>query len=279
MSSDDRSAALIEHYGSGGLLAAIEAGLASMGTSTDTVTVDDLEAVDEFHVGGRRATTHLLAQLDLTRNDRVLDLGCGIGGPARQAAQSAGRVVGIDLVPEYVEVGAEINRWVGLDQIVELRTGSITDLPFDDGGFDAAYLIHVGMNIADKRALMGRVARTLRPGGRFAVYDVMAFADGDLTHPLPWSSDPATSHLARPEVYQEAAAEAGLMPVVENNRRRQAIEFFDRMAAGRPPSDGSPPLGLHLVMGPTIGEKVANMAAAIRANQIAPVEMLFHKVG
>ncbi len=273
------SQSLIDHYTPGGLLASIESGLAAMGKTPESVTADDLSPVDEFHVGGRPATDHLLSQLDLTESDRVLDVGCGLGGPARHTAALVDKVVGIDLTPEYTEVGNTLNAWVGLSDSVELHTGSALELPFDDASFDAGYMIHVGMNISDKRGLMRELARVLRPGGRFGIYDIMLFAEGGLNFPLPWSSEAATSHVARPEIYQETAAEAGLIPVLENNRQRQAVEFLDRLAAAGSAADGPPPLGLHLVMGPTIGQKVQNMGAAIRANQVAPVEMVFHRVG
>lgn len=277
---------LIEHYTPPtSLLGSIEKGLAALGQSAETVTLDSLGPVDEFHIGGRPATTHLLDQLDLEPTDQILDVGCGLGGPARQAAQRVGRVTGIDLTPEYTATGNTINQWLGLTDSVELHTGSALEMPFDDASFDAAYMIHVGMNISDKRGLMREVARVLRPGGRFGIYDIMSFADSSPEFPLPWSSEPATSHVARPELYQENAAEAGLIPVAENNRQRQAVEFFDRLAATQAENaasqaePGPPPLGLHLVMGPTVAQKMKNMVTAVRANQIAPVEMLFRRIG
>ncbi|MGH1490014.1 MAG: class I SAM-dependent methyltransferase [Acidimicrobiales bacterium] len=279
---------LIDHYTQNGLLASIEAGLTAMGKTPETVTVDDLAPVDEFHVGGRPATKHLLDQLDLTSSDHVIDVGCGLGGPSRFAADQVARVTGIDLTPEYTQVGNTLNGWVGLSDSVELHAGSALEMPFDAGTFDAGYMIHVGMNISDKRRLMRELARVLKPGALFGIYDIMRFTDAGPEYPVPWSSEAATSHVAHPEIYQETAAEAGLIPVSENNRHRQAVEFFDRQAqAAAASQDGAaesappapPPLGLHLVMGSTVGSKIKNMAAAIRSEQIAPVEMLFRRIG
>lgn len=268
---------LIDHYAPGGLLTSIEDGLASIGKTVESVVAADLVAVDEFHVGGRPATEHLLDQLGLQPTHEVLDVGCGIGGPARCAAGRVRRVTGIDLTPEYAAVGNSINRWLGLTESIELQSGTALAMPFDDARFDAAYMLHVGMNIADKPALMTELARVLRPDGVFGVYDVMAIDGGRLGFPLPWSSTEATSHVSTPDEYREAAASAGMTLIAENNRRPYAIEFFDRMGAARTGSSEPPPLGLHLLMGPRFGEKIQNMAAAIRSNQVAPVEMVFQR--
>src|SRR5690242_5175043 len=75
-----------DHYARGYLVAAIRDGLARMGKNESTVTAEDLAPVDEFHIGGRNATAELARQLALRPEDPVLDIGCGLGGPARQIA-------------------------------------------------------------------------------------------------------------------------------------------------------------------------------------------------
>ncbi len=110
----DRSVS--EHYSHGRLVAAICEGLAALGKTPDTVTIDDLAAVDEFHIGGRQATEDFIGQLGLAADHRVLDVGCGIGGPARFVAERFGcRVGGIDLTPEYVETARTLCEWVGFE--------------------------------------------------------------------------------------------------------------------------------------------------------------------
>ena len=96
----------------------------------------------------------------------------------------------------------------------------------------------------------------------------------DFAFPVPWAADADTSHVAAPEVYRQAATDAGLVVVVENDRTENAKEFFAQ-AATRPPS----PIGLQLVMGPTVGEKVKNMVANLTAGRIAPVEMILQQPG
>lgn len=267
---------VVGHYERGQLLASIDAALAEMGRAPDTITVQDLGPVDEFHVGGRPASLHLLTHLDLDpASARVLDVGCGLGGTARLLASGpAASVVGIDLTAGFIEVGRLLNERVGLADRIDLQVASALDLPFESE-FDAAVMLHVGMNIEDKATLFHQVAAALRPGGRFAIYDLMRVADGSVEHPVPWSSDPATSHLAPVAHYRAAAEAAGFEVEIIDDRTEAAEAFFERLRAGRagPPS----PLGLHLVMGPETPTKVANMIAAVEGGQLAPTELVLRR--
>ncbi|MDJ0935318.1 MAG: class I SAM-dependent methyltransferase, partial [Kiloniellales bacterium] len=112
MSGDE---AVAGHYTHGSLLAAISEALATLGKTPETVSVDDLAPVDEFHIGGRQASEHFLSQLALDAETHVLDVGCGLGGASRFTASRFGcRVTGIDLTTEYVETGRTLTSWVGL---------------------------------------------------------------------------------------------------------------------------------------------------------------------
>ena len=166
---------------------------------------------------------------------------------------------GIDLTPEFVETGQALSGWVDLGDRIDLNCGSALDLPFEADLFDAAYMMHVGMNIADKAGLFAQVARTLKPGGVFGIYDVMATADGDLVFPVPWAMTGETSALADPETYRAGLEAAGFTIVAERNRRDFAQEFFAALRAKAAGADGPPPLGIHVLMGQSAAEKIANM--------------------
>ena len=177
-----------DHYARSGLIDAIESGVIRMGKTIDAVTIDDLSAVDEFHIGGRKATEELMGLLGVASGDHVLDVGCGLGGPARFLADRyKSRVTGIDLTSDYVEAGNRLCEWVRLSDRVKLGWSSALSMPFQDSTFNAAYMLHVGMNIENKEGLCLEVARVLRTGSLFAVYDVMRTAGGELPFPLPWA--------------------------------------------------------------------------------------------
>ena len=145
------------HYTTGHLVRAITGGLTALGRTPQTVTVDDLGPVDEFHIGGRQATEELMRQLNPARGFHVLDVGSGLGGAARFVGSRYGcRVTGIDLTAEYVETAHALSDWVGLGQQLTFHHGSALASPFEDAAFDAAYMLHVGMNIADKPGLAAR---------------------------------------------------------------------------------------------------------------------------
>jgi ubiquinone/menaquinone biosynthesis C-methylase UbiE len=266
------------HYTHGSLERSIQAGLAALAGVGDRERIDQLAAVDEFHIGGREATAEIATQLELHADLHVLDIGCGIGGTARFFASRYGcRVTGVDLTPEYVEVGNRLNRLVGLTESIELRVGSALNLPFDGESFDRATMLHVGMNIADTRKLCAEAGRVLKPGAILALYDVMQMRDAPLVFPVPWAQTAATSFVHAPDEYRDALQAAGFEVSAERSRHEFALAFFRRMTARRTEA-GVPPLGLHIMMGRDAGTKMANMIENLERGSIAPVEMIARRV-
>lgn len=269
---------IADHYTHGSLLDAVKAGVETLGRTTDTIHVDELAPLDEFHIGGRIASEDFLGMLGLGDGVHVLDVGCGLGGPARFSAHRFGcTVTGIDLTPEFTETGNHMSSWVGLNDRVSLHTGSALETPFEDNSFDAAYMMHVGMNIADKGTLFSEVHRVLKPGATFGVYDVMQIGDSTMTYPVPWAETARTSALASPDVYKSHLQDAGFSISHERSRRDFALDFFADLSAKAAAAEGPPPLGLHILMGESRVEKVKNMVSNISANVIAPVELIAHK--
>ncbi len=263
-------------YRHGALLRAILYGVQQLGKSPETVSVEDLAPVDEFHIGGRVATKDFLDQLDIAADDHVLDVGCGLGGASRFAAQQYGcRVTGIDLTDEYVNTGEVLCSWVGLDGRITLDQGDATTTPYSGGAFDKSYMMHVGMNIADKKALTSELYRILRPGGRLGIYDVMRVGTGDLSFPVPWATVPEESDVSSPEEYTSLLEAAGFRVTAERNRSAFALEFFSQLQAKG--GAGSSPLGLHILMGDSAAQKVKNMIENVSQNRVAPVELIAEK--
>jgi MPBQ/MSBQ methyltransferase len=261
------------HYAHGNLEAVILEGLRALGRDPERLQPDDLQPIDEFHMGGRAATTELADRLELAPGLRLLDIGSGLGGAARFLAGRGCQVEGVDLTPDYVGVANSLTRRVGLADRATFRLGSATDLPFPAATFDRATLLHVGMNVADKQKMCAEAGRVLKPGGRFGLYDVMRVGAGEIAYPVAWASGPESSFLAEPAVYREALAQAGFTIVEERDRTDLALDVFRRFQA-RVAERGLPPLGLHLLMGDSAAAKVANMVANLERGLIAPVMMI-----
>jgi ubiquinone/menaquinone biosynthesis C-methylase UbiE len=266
------------HYTHGQLLLAIRQGLQKLGKTEHDVTLEDLGPVEEFHIGGRQASAEFLDQLELAPDDVVLDVGCGLGGASRFAASRYGcRLIGVDLTEEYVATGQVICKWVGLQDRILLEQGSATALKFADDAFNKAYMMHVGMNIADKTTLMKELFRVLKPGGLLGIYDVMQTSSTDLAFPVPWASEPGGSALAAPDKYILELERAGFRIVGQRDRREFAMTFFDQLQAKTQAVGGPPPLGLHILMGPNAPQKIANMVENVKTGRIAPVEVFASK--
>jgi SAM-dependent methyltransferase len=266
------------NYTHGALEAAIVGALRKSGKDPERLHPDDLAPADEFHIGGRPATVEFAHGLDLKPGLRLLDIGSGIGGLARYFAHSHGcRVTGIDLTDEYVRVARALAARTGLAGNTTFLQGSALDLPFKAGSFDAATMLHVGMNIEDKATLFAQVKRVLAPGGLFGIYDIMRLGAGELTYPVPWAPGAATSFLVGADGYRRLLRDAGFEVLKERERHAFAIEFFKKIRA-RVAESGLPPLGLHILMGADFPTKVANMIDNLERGLFAPTEMICRSV-
>ena len=266
------------HYGRGDLERKILDALAADGKDIEALTSLDLSALDEFHLGRRAATDELARRLGLAPGMHVLDVGSGLGGPARHFGEAFGcRVTGIDLTPEFVEAANALTRRLGLADRVAFQQGSGLSLPFSAGAFDVATLIHVGMNIGDKAGLFREIRRVLKDGARFGVYDVMHVQPDAVPYPMPWATSPATSFLEKPDSYRRLLGEAGFQLQSERNQRELALRLSREMRE-RAAIQAAPPLGGHTLIGPASKEWFANVTATLERGTIAPIEMIARAV-
>lgn len=261
------------YYTPGKLEEKIFAALRSAGKNPTQLSVDDLAAIDNFHLGGRISTEDLAAFMGLRPGMRLLDIGCGIGGPARHFAERGCQVTGVDLSEEFVAVAESLSRALKLDGSVTFRVGSALELPFDEGSFDGAYEIHAGMNIQDKPSLFREVARVLKPGGRMSIFDLMQSGPGSLGFPVPWARSSETSFVASADEYRRALEAAGFRIEHQRGRRQFAIEFMEKMAATQQ-AMATPPPGVQLLMGEQAPLMLKNVLVAIRAGILEPVEIV-----
>ena len=192
-------------------------------------------------------------------------------GRRRRLAKATGcRVTGVDLSEDYCAVGNELTGWLGLSERVRLKPGDATRLErFAPSSFDAAWSIHVGMNVEDKGALYAGVAHVLKPGAPFVVFDILAAGAEEPRYPAPWAATPEQSFLATADEMSAHLERAGFSIMEIKDETSQALAFLDETAA-RTEGGGPPPLGLHLVLGPTFKGIIAVTRRNLAEGRLAP---------
>ncbi|GAA3835551.1 class I SAM-dependent methyltransferase [Nocardioides panacisoli] len=259
------------YSGPGNLVAAIGSALDAAGLDRARLRPADLAPIDEFHIRGRAASLEIIEALGLTADTHVLDLGSGLGGPARTLAELTGcTVTGVDLTPEFCEVATALSRWTGLSDRTRFVVGDATATGLPDGAVDAALTVHVAMNISDKHALYAEAFRVLRPGGRFVAYDVVQGEGGDVRYPVPWADDPSTSFLATPEEMRELLRTAGFEVLSEVDSSEEGLTWFRQMR-DRIQREGPPPVTFAAFLGDAFGQMAANQVANLAERRIRTV--------
>lgn len=267
------------HYTRSDIVASILAALERAGRDISRLAPADLAPVDAFHMRGRAATVELARRAGVQRGMRVLDVGSGLGGSARYLANEHDcEVTGIDLTHSYVEAARELARLVGLERRVRFEQASATALPFPDASFDLAWTEHVQMNIADKRAFYGEIARVLVPGGRLAFHDVFQGPGGAPIFPVPWAADASISALATPETVRALLVELGFDILEWVDVSAAAANFF---AATREQAktEGIPILGLHVFLGESSRESFPNLARSVREARVVAIQAIAERRG
>ena len=266
-----------EHYSTQEMPARIEDALRQAGCGEGQINWSGLAALDQFHTRGLAATKELAEGLGPTAGDRVLDVGSGLGGPARYLAAVHGcHVTGIELTPLYVEAAAMLSRRTGLADRTRFVQGDALEMPFASESFDHAWTQHVAMNIPDKGRLYREIHRVLKKGGRLALYDIVADSGGPPHFPVPWARTPETSFLVTAEEIRKTLAGAGFAEVEWEDTTEKALTWLTaRRNSPAPPSADT--LSLALVMGPGFGEMAANLGRNIVEGRVRVLQAVVER--
>jgi MPBQ/MSBQ methyltransferase len=210
MSDGSHMQAIHDYWGRDGLGQAILDVLARSGKNLDTLTIDDLAPLDQFHGGGKAATVRLARLAGLQPGMQVLDVGGGLGGPARTLAAEFGcHVTEIDLTESYVQAAEILTARLRLDGRITHHVGNALELPFETATFDVVWTQNSGMNIAAKDRLYAGFHRVLRRGGLLALQEPMAGSVQPPIFPVMWARDAATSFLRAPKEMRVLIEAAG----------------------------------------------------------------------
>jgi sarcosine/dimethylglycine N-methyltransferase len=267
------------HYGSAGIAERILAALKAANGADAPITVDALAVLDHFHGRGIVATQELVELLKPQPGEHILDIGSGIGGPARWFAAKCGvHVTGVDLTAEFCAAAEALNRATGLADRVMIKNGSALALPVPDDGFDRAYSQNVIMNIADKRGFYREAFRALRPGGVLALSNLCLGKSGQVVYPVPWAETAATSFLV-PQEEMEADLRAVGFAIVSFRDTSADILPAQMRNRERLEREGLAPLGTHLIMGERLLEMQINSSRNLEEGKVATIETLVQKPG
>lgn len=266
---------VIAHYGRGGLLERLSVALRSDGADPEHPTVEALAPYDQFHGRGLEATRDVAALMPAGPADHLLDIGSGIGGPARYFAQHFGcRVTGIDLTPEFCEVARHLTRLLGLQDHVAFEIGDALAMPFAAGTFNGACSMNVSMNIADKPRLYREIHRVLRPGGWLVLSEIARGDDGEIDYPMPWAGSRDQSSLASAQQTRQGLAEAGFDVVTWRSTREESLAFGARSRALVERGEKPPHRAVMLMSAEFATAAMANFARALAQVRIDPIEVL-----
>ncbi|QPC92079.1 class I SAM-dependent methyltransferase [Mesorhizobium sp. INR15] len=266
-----------EHYGSNGIVERILAAIPE--AAPGALAARHLYPFDQLHGRELIATQEHAARLAPTPDNRILDIGSGIGGPARFLAATYGcQVEGIDLTPAFVEASSQLTALCGLHGKVHFRHANAADIPFADNSFDAAICFYVGMNIEAKAPVIKQALRVLKPMGKL-IWTEAVLASGEPYYPLPWAVSPATSHLVERQTLKELFETTGFVVDEIIDETSEHVELAVKRAnAGIVPSPAQLQAN-EIVLGAEFVQRRKNYIRSLSEGRLASVAVIASKAG
>jgi ubiquinone/menaquinone biosynthesis C-methylase UbiE len=266
------------YYTRGDLLERLHAALLGDDIDPDHPTIETLAPFDQFHGRGLEATEEVADVLAVAATDHLLDVGSGIGGPARYIADRFGcRVTGIDLTAEFCDVARHLTQMLGLEDRVAFEQGDALAMPFADASFDGAYSMNVSMNIADKAGFYKEIHRVLRPGAWLVLIEIAQGPNGSLDYPTPWAQTAESSFLVTPSETCEGLEASGFTDLKSRDTAKESLAFGARSRAMVERGEKPPYRAVQLIHGDLAAEVIANSTRGIVEARIIPIEVFCRK--
>ena len=266
--------AIADHWGKGDVYGLIVSALEKMSKPLESLTLEDLAPVDHFHARGFAATVELSDRLPIKAGQHILDIGCGLGGPARYVAKRFRcKVSGLDITEPFVEAANKLTTLLRMQLQVKIEHGDGQRLPYPDAHFDGAYTQHVTMNVADRPRFFAEAYRVLKPGAFFALTEHGLGAKGHPHYPLPWSADGSGAYLVTPSETRAYLEKAGFEDIVVEDTGAKYVAGY-KTVIEKAEKGALPPLGTHLLMGETALQKTRNAARNVEEGRTHPVQVM-----
>ena len=278
MTDDMTSAnAIADHWGRGDVYGLIVSALDKLSMPLEGLTVADLAPVDHFHARGLAATVELADQLPIKAGQHIVDIGCGLGGPARYIAKRFQCTVsGVDITRPFVKAANKLTALVRMEGQVNIEHGDGQRLPYPNACFDGGYTQHVTMNVADRPGFFAQAYRVLKPGAFFALTEHGLGTTGDPHYPLPWSADGSGAYLVTPSETQAFLEETGFEDIVVEDTGAAYVAGYKVMIE-KAEKGALPPLGIHILLGETALDKIRNAARNIEEGRTHPIQLTCRK--
>ena len=260
------------HYSQGDLRQKIESALKKSDRDLSKLDPDDLRYFDELHIGGKSATLHLAEKANLKPNHNVLDVGCGLGGPARTLAMDFGcQVTGIDISEELCEVAGILTEAVDLRNKVDFKQGDALAIPYPDHSFDVVWSQHCSMNIQDKDRLFSEFRRVLKNSGQLVTHDIVCGPIQPIHFPVPWARSEDISFLEPANILEDRIGKAGFRLHYRAEITELSIQWFNEQ---RKLAKTAPKNRLHqfLIFGDDLREMGPNILKNMLEKRIAVIE-------
>jgi SAM-dependent methyltransferase len=247
-------------------------------TSDTAHALERLAGLDQFHTGGMESTRALAERAAITAVDQVLDVGGGLGGSARLLAHECGcHVTVLDLIEDYCRAGERLTAWAELNEQIRFQHGDALALPYGDAAFDVVWTQHSSMNIADKVRLYAEAYRVLRPGGRLALYEVVAGSVVPPHFPVLWARTSENSFLVTQDVLRATLAQTGFGELSWQDTSTWALGWLEARQQALTPGGAAQRTGLPLVLGPEFSTMAQNHRRNLREGRICIIEAVFRR--